>query len=92
MFDQISLIIHSMADNINVLDGIIKESAVTFIPPLSRIKLLELPPHRACKLKHQLRYLSLISCPEKKDCVLSTDRNATTALQTDKIGDDKGKR
>lgn len=81
-----------MADNINVLDGIIKESAVTFIPPLSRIKLLELPPHRACKLKHQLRYLSLTSCPEKKDCVLSTDRNATTALQTDKIGDDKGKR
>lgn len=81
-----------MADNINVLDGIIKESAVTFIPLLSRIQLLELPPHRAYKLNHQFRYLALTFCPEKKDCVLSTDRNAITALQTDKIGDDKGKR
>lgn len=51
MFDQISFIIHSMADNINVLDGIIKESAVTVIPPLSRIKLLELPPPSSMQVK-----------------------------------------
>lgn len=81
-----------MADTIIVLDGIIKGSAVTLIPLFSRIQLLELPPHRAYKLNHQFRYLALTFCPQKKDCVLSTDRNATTALQTDKIGDDKGKR
>lgn len=60
--DQRSLILHSMADNINVLDGIIKESAVTLIPLFSRIQLLELPPHRAYKLKHQFRHLSLTFC------------------------------
>lgn len=78
-----------MADNINVLS---KKVQSLLSPLMSRPKLLELTPHRAYKLKLQLHYLSLTSCPEKKDCVLSTDRNATTALQTDRIGDDKGKR